>query len=154
MNFKSLKTVGEAFRSPWKVLEFYLYLPVWTLIDPWAVSFQSWSKSSILCRIMLVRQSKEKKFAIFFVKNYQLILKIVWYNSIHRKTWFPMDGCIYWKNIKKPVSIWKMRFWCLCLVCSVVLKSLVMFENNFLRKGLISKLKRCFEIFHQFWKCI
>ena len=29
---KSLKTVGGAFRSPWKVLEFYSYLPVWTLL--------------------------------------------------------------------------------------------------------------------------
>ena len=29
---KSLKTVGEAFRSPLKVLEFYSYLPVQTLV--------------------------------------------------------------------------------------------------------------------------
>ena len=31
INLKSLKTVGEAFRSPWKVLELYSYLPVWFL---------------------------------------------------------------------------------------------------------------------------
>ena len=31
LSFQSLKTVGKSFRSPWKVLEFYTILPVWTL---------------------------------------------------------------------------------------------------------------------------
>ena len=31
IGFQSLRTVGKSLRSPWKVLEFYTYLPVWTL---------------------------------------------------------------------------------------------------------------------------
>ena len=38
INFKSLNTVGDALRSPWKVLEFYSYLTVWTLFLVWILS--------------------------------------------------------------------------------------------------------------------
>ena len=33
ISFQSLKTVGKSSRSPWKVLEFYMNLPVWTLFS-------------------------------------------------------------------------------------------------------------------------
>ena len=41
INCKALKTVGEAFISTWKVLEFYSYLPVWTLVSQISFAFQS-----------------------------------------------------------------------------------------------------------------
>ena len=40
INLISLKTVGESFRNPLNVLEFYANLPVWTLFVHWLVCGQ------------------------------------------------------------------------------------------------------------------